>query len=192
MSQTQKFDDADEDLCEPCSDDEDQVDEEEGSKFDFIMRYDRKKGRKLPDMIALNDPQPGEASMMKKRRKPCALRFNKVKESTDPLRYMLSELMLYRPLRREVLHDDILALYEETFDDTSKIEIVKSQVMEFLESVSEARFYAEEAKKELELEQVAENMDAQGQQENDDCQEEGLQDHPEYLACNPGNFLMNS
>ena len=41
-------------------------------------------------------------------------------------------------------------------------------------------------KKELELEQVAENMDAQGQQENDDCQEEGLQDHPEYLACNPG------
>ena len=103
---------------------------------------------------------------------------------------MLSELMLYRPTRREVPHDDILALYEESFEGTSKIENVKSQVMEFLESVSEARFYAEEAKKELELEQVAENMDAQGQQENDDCQEEGLQDHPEYLACNPGNIIV--
>ena len=128
--------------------------------------------------------------MMKKRRKPCALRFHKVRESTDPMRYMLSELMLYRPLRREVPHDDILALYEESFEDTSKIENVKSQVMEFLESVSEARFYAEEAKKELELEQVAENMDAQGQQENDDCQDEGFQDHPEYLACNPGNIVV--
>ena len=186
MGQTKKLDDADDDLCEPCSDEEDNVNVEEGSKFDFIMRYDKRKGRKLPDTIVLNDPQPGEASMMKKRRKPCALRFHKVKESTDPLRYMLSELMLYRPLRTEVPQDDILTLYEETFDDTSKVEAVKSQVMEFLESVSEARFYAEEAKKELELEQVAENMDAQGQQENDDCQEEGLEDHPEYLACNPG------
>ena len=172
------------------SDEEDNVNVEEGSKFDFIMRYDKRKGRKLPDTIVLNDPQPGEASMMKKRRKPCALRFHKVKESTDPLRYMLSELMLYRPLRTEVPQDDILTLYEETFGDTSKVETVKSQVMEFLESVSEARFYAEEAKKELELEQVAENMDAQGQQENDDCQEEGLQDHPEYLACIPGNLIV--
>ena len=92
--------------------------------------------------------------------------------------------------RGEVPYDDILALYEERFEDTSKIETVKSQVMEFLESVSEARFYAEEAKKELELEQVAENMDAQGQQDNDDCPEEGFQDHPEYLACNPGKFLI--
>ena len=190
MGQTKKLDDADDDLCEPCSDEEDNVNVEEGSKFDFIMRYDKRKGRKMPDTIVLNDPQPGEASMMKKRRKPCALRFHKVQESTDPLRYMLSELMLYKPLRDEVPHDDILALFEETFDDASKIENVKSQVMEFLESVSEARFYAEEAKKELELEQVAENMDAQGQQENDDCQEEGFQDHPEYLSCNPGKFLI--
>ena len=191
MSHGKMLDEADDDLCEACSEDEDDhVDSEEGSKFDFIMRYDGRKGRKLPDTISLNDPQPGEASMMKKRRKPCALRFHKVKESTDPLRYMLSELMLYRPLRREVPQDDILTLYEETFGDTSKVETVKSQVMEFLESVSEARFYAEEAKKELELEQVAENMDAQGQQENDDCQEEGLQDHPEYLACNPGNIIV--
>ena len=69
------------------------------------------------------------------------------------------------------------------------MEIVKSQVMEFLESVSEARFYAEEAKKELDLELAGELMDAEGEQENDDCQEDGLLDHPDYLACNPGNIL---
>ena len=125
--------------------------------------------------------------MMKKRKKPCALRFHKVKEMNDPMKYMLSELMLYRPLREEVPQDDILALYEEKHGDERKIEIVKFQVMEHLQSVTEARFYAEEAKKELELEEVAEAMDAQGVQENEDCDEEGLQDHPEYMVYNPGD-----
>ena len=159
------------------------------SKFDYIMRCDGQQGKKLPDTICLLDPQPGEASMMKKRKNPCALRFHKVKEVNDPMRYMLSELMLYRPLREEVPQHDILALYEEKHGETRKIEIVKSQVMEHLESVTEARFYAEEAKKELDLEEVAETMDAQGLQDNDDCNDEGLQDHPEYMVHHPGNKL---
>ena len=176
-SQSKKTDD---DQIDPSSDDDyDHNDNKKGSKFDYIMRSDDQEGKKLPDTICLMDPQPGEAPMMKKRKKPCALRFHKVKELNDPLRYMLSELMLYRPLRGEVAQDDILPLYEEKYGDTRLIEIVKSQVMEHLESVTEARFYAEEAKKELELEEVAEAMDAEGLQDNDDCNEEGLQDHPE-------------
>ena len=127
--------------------------------------------------------------MMRKRKRPCALRFYKVKESNDPIGFMLSEVMLHRPLRDEVPRDDVLALYEEKHDNTLKVEIVKSQVMEFLESVSEARFYAEEALKELDLEVAGELMDAQGEQDNEDCQDEGLQDHLDYLACIPGNVF---
>ena len=180
------------DQSDPSSEDEDDyVGDNRGSKFDYIMRSDGQKGKKLPDTFALMDPQPGEVPIMKKRKKPCALRFHKVKELNDPMKYMLSELMLYRPLREEVPQDDILVLYEEKFGDTTKIEIVKSQVMEHLESVSEARFYAEEAKKELDLEQVAEAMDAQGLQDNEDCDEEGLQDHPEYMVYHPGNKSCN-
>ena len=184
-----KTDVEDDDISEPSSDEEDgHVDDKKVfSKFDYIMRCDGQQGKKLPDTICLLDPQPGEASMMKKRKNPCALRFHKVKEVNDPMRYMLSELMLYRPLREEVPPHDILALYEEKHGETRKIEIVKSQVMEHLESVTEARFYAEEAKKELDLEEVAETMDAQGHQDNEDCNDEGLQDHPEYMVHHPGN-----
>ena len=189
MSQGKKEDEVDEDINEPSEDDEDDanVDDEKGSKFDYVMRNDGKPGKPLPSTITLMYPQPGECPMMRKRRKPCALRFHKVKESNDPIGFMLSEVMLYRPLRDEVSRDDVLTLYKEKHDDILKVEIVKSQVMEFLESVSEARFYAEEALKELDLELAGEVMDAEGEQDNEDCQEEGLLQHPDYLACNPGN-----
>ena len=127
--------------------------------------------------------------MMSKRKYPCALRFHKVKIDNDPIRFMIHEVMLYCPLRDEVCFDDVQAMYEETFEGDRKVDIVKSKVMEFLESVTEARYYAEEAKKELELEGIAEDVDAQGHQDNEDCQEEDLEIHPEYLAYHPGTSI---
>ena len=45
------------------------------------------------------------------------------------------------------------------YNDKRKVDIVKSQVMEHLEGVEEARYYVEQAKKEIDLTEIAEKMD---------------------------------
>ena len=72
----------------------------------------------------------------------------------------------------------------------SKIDIIKSQVMEFLESVTEARYFVEEANKELDLEGIMEEMDPQGHQDNQECNDEELEVHPEYSSCHPGKIFF--
>ena len=52
--------------------------------------------------------------------------------------------------------------------------------MEYLEDVQEARYYVDEAKKKLEIEEVGINLDAAAEQDNADCQEEELELHPDY------------
>ena len=69
---------------------------------------------------------------------------------------MLSELMLYRPTSTEIEIDQVEALYGEMYNDKRKVDIVKSQVMEHLEGVEEARYYVEQAKKEIDLTEIAE------------------------------------
>ena len=161
----------------------------EESKFDYIMFWS-KTDTKLPTEIVLKNVQPGESPMMRKRKNPCALRFHKVKFDKDPLRFMLHEVMLYYPLRDEVDLDNVQALYEDTFDGKNKIDIIKSQVMEFLESVTEARYFVEEANKELDLEGITEEMDPQGHQDNQECNDEELEVHPEYSSCHPGKIFF--
>ena len=74
------------------------------SKFHFIMTSEDngRKGTKLPDMLLIKDPYPGEAPFMKKRQQPAALRFHKFKKDNDHKRFMRSEIMLYYPLVDEV------------------------------------------------------------------------------------------
>ena len=52
--------------------------------------------------------------------------------------------------------------------------------MEYLEDVQEARYYVDEAKKKLEIEETGINLDAAAEQDNADCQEEELELHPDY------------
>ena len=107
------------------------------TKFHFIMTYETegKRGVPLPPLIKLDNPHPGESGFMQKRSKPVALRFHKVKKDKEPERFMLKELMLYRPTREEIDPDSVLELYEEKHGDRYKVDIVRGQVMEFLEGV---------------------------------------------------------
>ena len=66
---------------------------------------------------------------MQKRRFPAVLRFNKAKRD-NPLKFMLHELMLYRPTREEIDMDKVESLYNETHNGERKVDIVKRQVME--------------------------------------------------------------
>ena len=73
---------------------------------------------------------------MRKRRSPAVLRFHKSKQSIDPASYFFAEALLYTPFRTE---EELERRVEEAAKDgyealEKKINAVKSQVMEYLES----------------------------------------------------------
>ena len=172
------------------TDDED-VDEEDSNKdtnekkFHFVMtfRNNGSRGEKLPELLMLENPFPGERYVMKKRSYPAALRFHKANKDNDHKRFMLNEIMLYSPLRDEVAMDNVESLYNEEYMGERKIQIVKSQVMEHLESITEARYHVEQLAKEgnLNFERIGEMIDPEGEQENVDCENEGTEEHQDFI-----------
>ena len=81
---------------------------------------------------------------MRKRGFPSVLRFHKVNKDNNPDKYMLHELMLYKPFRYiSTLMTNTLEQYEEKDPETGrrKVDLIKAQIMEHLESVEEARYY---------------------------------------------------
>ena len=55
----------------------------------------------LPNIIRIKDCQPGETSMWEKRSFPKAARFHKKRQDTDPYRFFLSEMILYKGFTNE-------------------------------------------------------------------------------------------
>ena len=102
---------------------------------------------------------------------------------------MLSELMLYRPTATEIDIDQVESLFDEMYQEKRKVDIVKSQVMEHLEGVEEVRYYVEQAKKELDLTEISKTLDPALEQENDDCNEEELVEHPDLIHADPDQLM---
>ena len=93
---------------------------------------------------------------------------------------MLRELMLFTPFRSNDLDEyesNTVPAYEQR---KMWIKVVKSIVMKHLESVEEARWMEEEAKKELDLEEIGIHLDANFEQSQMDSCQEGQTEHPEY------------
>jgi hypothetical protein len=97
--------------------------------------------------------------------------------------------MLYRPTATEIDIDQVESLYEEMYQEKRKVDIVKSQVMEHLEGVEEARYYVEQAKKELDLTEISKTLDPALEQDNDDCNEEELVEHPDLIHADPDQLM---
>ena len=177
---------------------EDDEFDEEFDKYFYIMTHQNngKRGVKLPKVIQIRDAMPGESEHMQLRTRPVALRYHKVKEKKDALRYLFNEVMLYYPLQDEISEDDAVDLYEETYNDQTKVQIVKSQVMEYLDDVNLARHYVNEVHKEIEvseaelLAEVGIEMDAQGELDNQECQETAEEEHPDYQHCFPDDDFI--
>ena len=167
-------------------------DEDENEKFHFVMTF-RNSGPRLPENIELRNARIEEVSYMSKRKYPAALRFHTVKKDKDPKRFMFNELMLYYPLRDEINEANVETLYEDNHDGTRKVDLVKKQVMEFLEDVQEARFYVEQLKRdnEIELKETAMMLDPIGEQDNDECEEEGVEEDGQFECLNPDDLLEN-
>ena len=161
------------------------------TKFNFLMKCfgisedpdhslcKLKRGIKLPTFIKLKYTYPGEAPYMKKRKFPAVLRFHKVKQDTQPAEFLLSESLLYRPFlceeKLELFLSEISSA--EIAHYSSSIRCVKQQTMEFLDNVTEARHFAEEFKRN---EEIGQALDPQGEQEQDECEFEGIVEHPEF------------
>ena len=57
--------------------------------------------------------------------------------------------------------------------------------MEHLEGVEEARYYVEQAKKEVDLTEIGEQLDPALEQDNADCEEIELEEHPDLIHADP-------
>ena len=178
---------------------EDEEFDEEFDKFNYVMTYKNngKRGTKLPKVIKIRDAMPGESEHMQLRTRPVALRYHKVKEKNDALRYLFNEVMLYYPLQDEMMsEDDAVELFEETHNDLRKVQIVKSQVMEFLDDIKLARHYVNEVHKEMEVSEaevmaeVGIEMDPQGELDNQECEDTAEEEHPDYQHCFPDDDFM--
>ena len=81
-------------------------------KFFHVMsaNFQEGEGPRLPKIVKLNDPYPGEPPFMKLRTKPAVLRFHKFKMEKNPGAYWFAEAMLYIPHHSE---EDLLQRIEQ-------------------------------------------------------------------------------
>ena len=135
-------------------------------------------GTKLPNYIKLTDPYPGESSVMKKRQFPSVLRFHKTNYGNNPEKNMLSELILYKPVTEEIYINTVHQLYNDKYENRRK-------VMEHLEGVEEARYNVEQIQKEIDLASIGTQLDPTVEQDNADCEEEVMAEHPDFLHIDP-------
>ena len=151
----------------------DDEDYDEEYQFNFVMTHleEGTNGTPLPDIIELKETFLHESAFMKKRRFPKAVRFHKPNRANEPERYMLNELMLYSPHYNDIDKSKIHELFTETFEGNNKVQLVKNQVMPFLEGVEEARFYCEQMEKD-DLEEIGVLLDPQNEQDEEEAQEE--------------------
>ena len=105
-----------------------------------------------------------------------------------PHEFYLSELQLHMPFSNEAeLEPESVEICKLKYDEISehngikKTTNVKNLLMEHIESVVEG---TEKAQKLVDS-NVGDTLDTANAQDNDDCEEEGVSDHNDFLAKNP-------
>ena len=116
-------------------------------------------------MMELQDVYGGEPRFMKRRQMPAVLRFYKSNKDTNPLRFFLQELVLFVPFglkengdMQNLLQESdnqIVVLYEKY---QHHVKEVKRQVLPFIEDVTEERFYVEEVRRQMQLEEIGQEL----------------------------------
>ena len=149
--------------------------------------YDEKDfALELPKFIFLTDLKPGELPYMKCR-SPQVLRYHKFNREKSPHEYFFSELQLYFPHANTPKAN--LQTEREDFDCCLKtfhsynIAAVKGKIMEFLESVEEGM----EKAKEMLNNMTGDDLNPQGEQDKDECEGEGVTEHPDFIMSDHGN-----
>ena len=151
-----------------------------------------KKTKELPDRFALSEPYAGEAKEMKKRKIPAVLRFYKANAQKNPFKFFLQELLLFVPFglaengdTKDLLthsDDKIAQLYDKYQEH---IREVKSQVLPFLEDVTEQRHYAEEVNRQINLEEIAAEVAPGKEDDNMKTLEADVPEGGDFVAVDP-------
>ena len=121
-----------------------------------------------------------------RRRSPQALRFHKLNKEKSPHEYYYSELQLYYPhmaskkcsLKEEKESAEVC---HQTYVE-GEIFKVKSKIMPYLESVEEG---LEKAKLSS---SIGDELDPQKEQDEAECEAEGISDHPDFVFSDPKNL----
>ena len=155
--------------------------------FDFEQK---KQYHYLPKFIRLRNVRPGEPRYMRRRSRLVA-RLHKFNATKNPHEFYHSELQLYSTYQHEnelepENLDKCKILYDQISEHNglSKIQNVKSVLMKHLESVEEGT----ERAKEMYDSKVGDTLDPTIEQENDDCEEEGVTEHPDFAFKDPTEF----
>ena len=110
-------------------------------------------------------------------------------DKQSPHEFMYSELQLYMPHSSKKKLGPTLEKERDNFEvclstyQKSNIAKVKGKVMEFLESVEEGLEKAKEMQN-----TIGDELDPQNEQDMDECQAEGVTDHPDFVQSDPQNF----
>ena len=170
--------------------DKDKVKYGQEVKFHYLIKETGEMGKPLPNLMKLENAYPGEPKFLRKRRHPKSLRFYKVKQDLNPIRFFLHELMMYKsfgPEEYERWHDDDKCIEDyEKYKDI--IQNVKRVIMEWMEDVEEARYFVEEAMKndiDVEIDETGEAMDPEKHKEDLECEIEGTEEDEQYRHLDP-------
>ena len=169
------------------------------SKFDYVMQCTKPvsgashevckhtRGPRLPKILKLKTIFPGEPPFMRKRSRPVCLRFHKFKPDSHFESFLFSQALLYKPFKcEEDLEKELMNVDKNNVELlNSEIQCVKSQVMEYLEDVQEARFFVEEA---IQTEEIGNTLDPEGEKDKKECEYEGVIEHPDFPEFDPGIF----
>ena len=170
--------------------DKDKVKYGQEVKFHYLIKETGEMGKPLPNLMKLENAYPGEPKFLRKRRHPKSLRFYKVKQDLNPIRFFLHELMMYKsfgPEEYERWHDDDKCIEDyEKYKDI--IQNVKRVIMEWMEDVEEARYFVEEAMKndiDVDIDETGEAMDPEKHKEDLECEIEGTEEDERYRHLDP-------
>ena len=159
-------------------------------EMDLIVTHDfevTKEHHTLPKVIKLKDPRPGEPKYMRKRSRQ-VVRFHKINSTKYPHEYKYSQLQLFSPFDREedlgpedIDRCEFLFNARSEYNNRLKIHNVKKILMKHLESVEAGTERAHDIMNEV----IEDMLDPALAQENEDCAEEELIDHPDFLHKDP-------
>ena len=131
--------------------------------------------KRLPLYIPLVNPDFPDKTMWMKKRSPRCIRFHKYKKTTDRHQYFFSQMQLFLPHEKEDdLYPDDSELCEKLYlENQEYIQAVKHHVMPHFEKVVESRERAEEF-----ISNIGDVLDANKEQEEEECEAEGVREHP--------------
>ena len=175
---------------DPWEDDEDRI-------ANFYVTANTMYNRiRLPKIIKIKDPYPGEIAFFEKRSFPRAARMHKKREDNDPHRFFLSELMLYTGYidEKHLGCDDEVKCKKLYFSKKDDIQFVKKLMMPFAQGVEEARHFVQEAQKNERdaKSNIGNVLDPEQEQEIIECLDNEQIIHPDFVQLNPDELEFDS